>query len=64
MKTLKKLFMLALSVLSVTMIALFIAACNVVAPPSTGEEDDQIRKVYATYVAYAEERGETPLSYE
>ena len=27
-------------------------------------QDDQIKQVYYTYVAYAEEKGETPMSYE
>ena len=66
MKTFKKFFMVALSVLASTMLMLCVTACNIVAPPSNSGsvEENEFRKVYAVYVAYAEERGETPLSYE
>ena len=58
--------MVALSVLASAMLMLCVTACTIVTPPSSNGngEDAEIRKVYATYVAYAEERGETPLSYE
>ena len=64
MKKFKNFLTLTLCVLASVMLMLSLTACNITTPPTTGEEDDQIRKVYATYVAYAEERGETPLSYE
>ena len=58
----KKLFMMVLSIIYITVLSLFLVGC--VNDDNTLNSDDQILNIYNTYVAYASENGETPLSYE
>ena len=59
-KMLKKLLLLVLSLL---VICATLASCGGDETADTGYEND-IRTVYASYVTYTEEKGETPKSYE
>ncbi|MBR0189429.1 MAG: hypothetical protein IJQ23_03480 [Clostridia bacterium] len=57
----KKLVAILVLCLTCAFCAIGFAACD---ENTTGGQDTQILSIYNTYVAYAEENGETPLSYE
>ncbi|MBQ3572133.1 MAG: leucine-rich repeat domain-containing protein, partial [Clostridia bacterium] len=64
----KKIIIALLSVIMVVTGALCMVSCTQ-QPPVGGDssatsDENQIRKVYSSYVVYAEAMGETPLSYE
>ena len=58
----KKTLTTILSIICVVCFSLFFVACN--SNESNTNNDGQILAVYNSYVAYAEENGQTPLSYE
>ena len=63
----KKILITLLSIIMVATSALFMISCiQVPSAPATSSsaEENKIRKVYNSYVAYAEAKGEAPLSYE
>ena len=55
----KKLFTTILSIFYLTSFCLFFVACD-----NNSNKDSQILAIYNTYAVYAQENGETPLSYE
>ena len=65
MKKAKKILLATLSIFALTAGMLGVTACNGQSNNSSQQAtDNEFRKVYATYVEYAEANGETPLSYE
>ena len=58
----KKILTTILSIICVVCFSLFFVACN--SNENNTNNDDQILAVYNSYLAYAEENGQTPLSYE
>ena len=62
----KKFYLLLMALVCVG--AMTFAACNTSNKPSGGnsaqEQDTRIENVYAQYVAYAQQNGQTPMSYE
>lgn len=58
----KKTLTTILSIICVVCFSLFFVACN--SNESNTNNDGQILAVYNSYLAYAEENGQTPLSYE
>lgn len=60
----KKILTVILSVICVVCFSLFFMGCNNDNGDENSNNNEQIVAIYNTYVAYAEENGKTPLSYE
>ncbi len=68
MKKTKKILLTVLSTLAIATASFGMASCDILggisSNSSTQGETNEIRQVYALYVAHAEEQGQIPLSYE